>query len=248
MGFADLHIHTMYSWDGTASISAILKYVVEKTNLNVIAITDHDEIIGALRAEQIAYRYGIEIVTGSEVSTSEGHLLALFIREKVPPAMSLVDTVRFVAKLGGICVAAHPMAIGSPSLSAETITKALQIADVAETLVGIEAINCGLFHQSSNFLATQLAESLPVASLANSDSHILQTIGFGVTGFEGKTAFDLRSALQAHQTKAINHAHATPQIIVPTWLKFFLLKKIGWVRWNPNPMQPLRLGRAKLVI
>jgi predicted metal-dependent phosphoesterase TrpH len=46
MGFADLYIHSMYSYDGTASISAILKYVAEYTDLNVIAITDHDSMEG----------------------------------------------------------------------------------------------------------------------------------------------------------------------------------------------------------
>ncbi len=248
MGFADLHIHSTYSWDGTATLSAILKYVVEKTNLSVIAITDHDEIVGALRAEQIAHRYGVEVITGSEVSTAEGHLLALFIREKIPVGMSLVDTVRYVGNLGGLCIAAHPMAAGSPSLSADAIRNALQIPDVAQVLVGIEAINGGLFHQSSNFLATALAASLPVASVANSDSHILQTIGFGMTEFEGKTAMDLRRALEAHQTQPICQRHATPALVIPSWLKFFLLKKVGWVRWNPHPLQPMRLGRAKMVI
>ena len=248
MGFADLHIHSTYSWDGTATISAILKYVVEKTDLNVIAITDHDEIIGALRAEQIAHHYGVEVITGSEVSTAEGYLLALYIREEIPVGMSLVDTVRYVGKLGGLCVAAHPMASGSPSLSAEAIRNALQYPDVAEVLVGIEAINGGLFHQGSNFLATALAESLQVASVANSDSHILQTIGFGKTEFEGNTAYDLRRALEARQTHAICTRHATPWLVIPSWLEFYLLKKFGWVRWNPHPLQPMRLGRAKMVI
>lgn len=248
MGFADLHIHSTYSWDGTATISAILKYVVEKTDLSVIAITDHDEVIGALRAEQIAHHYGIEVIPGSEVSTAEGHLLALFIREKIPTGMSLVETARYVGKLGGLCIAAHPMAAGSPSLSAEAIRNALQVPDVAEVFVGIEAINGGLFHQGSNFLATALAESLPVASVANSDSHILQTIGFGKTEFEGKTALDLRRALEARQTRPICTRHATPWLVIPSWLEFFLLKKFGWVRWNPHPLQPMRLGRAKMVI
>jgi len=248
MGFADLHIHSIYSWDGTATISAILNYAATKTKLNVIAITDHDEVKGALNAEQIAPRYGVEVITGSEVSTGEGHLLALFIREKIPTGMSLVETVRYVRGLGGVCIAAHPMAAGSFSLSAEAIRKALKYADVAQTLVGIEAINAGLFHQGSNFLATELAHSLPVAQIANSDSHILETIGFGITEFEGKTAADLRLALETHRTKAILNHQATPSLLIPAWVRFFLLKKAGWVQWNPHPHQPMRLGRARLVI
>lgn len=248
MGFADLHVHSVYSWDGTAAISAILNYAVTRTRLNVIAITDHDEITGALHAEKIAPRYGIEVIPGSEVSTAEGHLLALFIREKVPAGLSLIETVRYVEQLGGLCIAAHPMANGSSSLSGEAIRQALKYPDVARTLVGIEAINAGLFHQDSNFLATALARSLPVAQVANSDSHILETIGFGMTEFEGTTAADLRRALESRQTRAVVHHRAKPSLVVPAWLRSFLLKKAGWVQWTPHPRQPMRLGRAGLVI
>jgi histidinol phosphatase-like PHP family hydrolase len=47
MGLADLHIHTLYSWDGIHSVSAVLRHVVDHTDLDVIAITDHDEVAGA---------------------------------------------------------------------------------------------------------------------------------------------------------------------------------------------------------
>ncbi|MFO3797223.1 MAG: PHP domain-containing protein, partial [Anaerolineales bacterium] len=57
MGLADLHIHSIYSVDGAITISAILNYVASRTNLNVIAITDHDEIAGALQAEKMAHHY-----------------------------------------------------------------------------------------------------------------------------------------------------------------------------------------------
>jgi len=57
MGFADLHIHSMYSYDGTASISAILKYVADYTDLNVIAITDHDSMEGVPEALDLAPYY-----------------------------------------------------------------------------------------------------------------------------------------------------------------------------------------------
>lgn len=248
MGFADLHIHSTYSWDGTATISAILNYAALKTKLNVIAITDHDEIDGALYAEEIAPRYGIEVIPGSEVSTAEGHLLALFIHEKIPTGMSLLETARYIHKLGGLCIAAHPMAKNTSSLSAKSIRQALKDSQAAQALVGIEAINAGLFHQSSNFLATALACSLPVAQIANSDSHILETIGFAMTEFEGKTAADLRLALQTHQTKLIVNHRVAPLWMIASWLRFFLLKQAGWVQWAPQPYQPIRLGRAEVAL
>lgn len=43
MGLADLHLHTIYSYDGTASLAAVLKRE-KQVGLDVIAITDHDEL------------------------------------------------------------------------------------------------------------------------------------------------------------------------------------------------------------
>jgi predicted metal-dependent phosphoesterase TrpH len=93
MGLADLHMHTIYSYDGTATVPAVLRRAHE-IGLDVIAITDHDEIAGSLRALELAPHYGVEVIPGLEVTTAEGDLLALFVMEKIPAGLSLVDTGR----------------------------------------------------------------------------------------------------------------------------------------------------------
>ncbi len=153
MGFADLHIHTIYSWDGTCDVSAILKYAAKKTALNVIAITDHDEIAGAFEARELAPRYGIEVIPGCEISTADGHLLALFILKPIPPSLSLEETVRRVGKQGGLCIAAHPTARGTSSLGADVLRSALKKPEIARVLVGLETYNAGIFHRLGNTAA-----------------------------------------------------------------------------------------------
>jgi DNA polymerase III alpha subunit len=64
MGLAVLHVHTVYSWDGTCTVSAVLKQATQQANLDVIAITDHDEIDEALEALDLARIYGIEVILG----------------------------------------------------------------------------------------------------------------------------------------------------------------------------------------
>ncbi len=93
MGLADLHIHTTYSWDGTCGVADVLAQASIEAELDVIAITDHDSIAGALEAMDLAPDYGLEVVLGCEVSTAEGHLLALFVQEPIPPAKSLLETL-----------------------------------------------------------------------------------------------------------------------------------------------------------
>ena len=248
MGLADLHIHTLHSWDGIHAVSAILRYAADHTSLNVIAITDHDEIAGAYEAIDLAPAYGIEVIPGSEISTAEGHLLALFLKERVSPGLSLAETVLRVGEQGGLCIVAHPMARGASSLSGEAIREALQAPGVADALVGIEAFNAGLFHSQSNAKALALAKALPLAKVGNSDSHVLRTIGQGATLFAGKTAADLRAALEAKTTLVWASPRQTSGMaIVRSWLPLYLLRSAGWVTWSPGPRERLRLGRVRQV-
>jgi len=107
MGFADLHIHSMHSRDATTTVRAALKQSAD-VGLDVIAITDHDAITGALEARELASQYGVEVVTGAEVSTQDGHLVALYVEELPPGGMSLMDTLSWIGHHGGIAIAPHP--------------------------------------------------------------------------------------------------------------------------------------------
>jgi len=202
MGLADLHIHTIYSYDGTASVPAVLNRA-QQTGLDVIAITDHDEIAGSLKALELAPAYGVEVIPGTEVTTAEGDLLALNVTEKIPHARSLIETVLQVGDLGGFCIAPHPMAggIGMKSLSAYSILKALRNPDVARTLIAIETYNATTIDKMSNHYARILAERLDIAQTASSDAHIVEAIGLGVTEFDGHTAQDLVDALMRRDVR-----------------------------------------------
>jgi hypothetical protein len=244
MGLADLHIHTIHSWDGTSSVSGVLKYASDRTNLDVIAITDHDRIEGAFEALELAPLYGIEVIPGCEISTADGHLLALFVRERIRPGMPLVETVLQVAGQGGVCIAAHPQALGASSLSEKTIRQALLVPGVAQALVGIEVFNAGLIHRQSNWAAMRLARSLPLAWTGNSDSHVLKTIGQGATSFPGRTAAELRSAL-IHRTTSVHAGERQTSgfYIITRWIPLYMLRRAGWVATSSGGQAPLRLSR-----
>jgi len=202
MGLADLHIHTIHSYDGTASVPSVLARA-KQIGLDVIGITDHDEIEGALKALELAADYGVTVLPGMEVTTREGDLLALNITEIVQRDMSLIETVLKVRELGGFCIAPHPMAggLGMKSLSAYSIMRALRHPDVAQTLLGIETYNATLIDRRSNHYARILANRVDIARTANSDAHVLEAIGLGATEFDGHTARDLLIALQKGETR-----------------------------------------------
>ena len=95
---AHLHIHTSYS-DGLPEPEATVNYAAACTQLQVIAITDHDTLDGAWQAHDYCRQHRdtfghLEVIIGEEVSSHDGHILGLFLRERAPPGMSADDTIR----------------------------------------------------------------------------------------------------------------------------------------------------------
>ena len=84
MGRADLQLHSDLG-DGLASPEAMLD-AAERAGMNVIALTDHDDIRGAFVLRDIAAKRAspVEVVTGIEITTRSGHLLALWIEDEIP--------------------------------------------------------------------------------------------------------------------------------------------------------------------
>lgn len=243
MGIADLHIHTTYSWDGLSDVRAVLKQAAHHCYLDVIAITDHDEIRGALEVLEYAPEYGIEVIPGIEVSTREGHLLALFVTQMIPPNLSLLETLHRIGNLGGVAIAAHPLMRNDYSLSAESIQRAMAYPDARKILVGIETYNGGLVFNHTNQAARLLALQLNLSAVGNSDAHLVSMIANGATAFEGKTRQDLRQSLIAGQTRAICQRAFGLRGFLLCWLPSYLLRCAGWVVSNPIAAEPLRFVR-----
>ncbi len=196
---ADLHIHTTAS-DGTATPEAVLSHVASATDLRVIAITDHDTLDGALAARQLAPQYGIDVIVGCEISTSAGHLLALFIDQPVPAGLDLATTVALVHAQGGMAFAAHPFGALVPSLGRQRILGPERTDIDWRMLDGIEVFNASLWNPANNRRAAAKAQALGLTHIGGSDAHNLAMIGAGRTLFRGQSAADLRQALRQRAT------------------------------------------------
>jgi predicted metal-dependent phosphoesterase TrpH len=200
---ADLHVHTTAS-DGTANAREVLAHVARQTDLRVIAITDHDTIASAREAQRMADAYGIEVIVGEEVSTREGHLLALFLEEELPPGRPLSETAAAARAQGALVVAPHPFGYLVRSIGR---TGAFGLGLRAErSWVGlvdaVETWNAGLWSSRTNARAVRFAASRGLPAVGGSDSHHLRTLGLGYTLFPGRTAAELRQALLCGQTHA----------------------------------------------
>ncbi len=240
MGVTDLHIHSAYSFDATSTVRAILKQAKD-TGLNVIAVTDHDEIRGSLEAHQLAAEYGIESITGAEITTKDGHLLALWIHELPPKGLSLLDTLFLIGNQGGVAIAPHPFSNLPGSLTMEAVVGALTNPRAKAVLKGIETHNMST--QAFDSIAQKLSIYLPLAKLASSDSHVYWSVGAGRTEFPGETAQDLRRALEHNTTVPIPYEGEFSSQAALSWVRRITLKKLGFVSDTKSASQPINTQR-----
>ena len=104
----DLHVHTCYSYDATTTLREVVAYA-KKRGLDGVAITDHDTLRGALRLIQESE---FIIIPGVEITTRQGHVLALNITTPIPSRLDLSETIHKIHDAGGIAVAPHLTAVG----------------------------------------------------------------------------------------------------------------------------------------
>jgi predicted metal-dependent phosphoesterase TrpH len=236
MGTADLHIHSTYSHDATTTVRAILKHAVD-VHLDVIAVTDHDDIRGSVEACKLAYQYGIEVIPGAEVSTRDGHLVALFIDELPPPKQSLIETLEFIGKIGGIAIAPHPFNGLPGSLNMDAVVSALTHPRVKTVLKGMETHNMGT--QAFDSTAQKLSIYLPLAKIASSDAHVYWAIGAGRTEFPGSTAQDLRNAIENNTTIPIPYEEEFSARAILSWVRRIAMRRFGYASDTTSATQPI---------
>jgi predicted metal-dependent phosphoesterase TrpH len=202
-GKADLHLHTLYS-DGTARLADLLDWIEHRTDLDLVAITDHDRIDGALRAAAMrdAGDYHFELVVGEEITTRRGHVVGLFLTEPIPPFRPVAETVERIHAQGGLAVAAHALGVFL-SLGSGSLLRLHSDPRPERHLDAIEVINPSLGGRLRHRALAELnAERLHLPGIGSSDAHVLETVASAWTWFPGATAAEFRTALAAGEVEA----------------------------------------------
>jgi predicted metal-dependent phosphoesterase TrpH len=203
MGKADLHIHTRHG-DGMATVPEILRHVEARGDLDVIAITEHDTVSAALEARDLHARgsYRFDLICGQEVTTLDGHLLALFVDEPLPSFRRIEPTLEDIHARLGLAVIPHPLSWLTRSVSVRTIDRvAARGRNDGIYFDAIEEFNLSPAGRVSSARARRLnRERFGLAAIGSSDAHFLEAIGSAFTVFDGTSAADLRSAIVARTT------------------------------------------------
>lgn len=199
-GRADLHIHSLAS-DGVSSVAEILD-AAEQAALDVIAITDHERLDAALAARSMAEARGsaVSVIVGEEVTTRGGHVIGLFMSERIRPWGSLRSTIARIHEQGGLAVIPHPLVPYPLCVSGRSVRSLLDEADAIYHPDGIEAFNATTARMPWARRAPNFVRQTGVAALAGGDAHRAEDVGHVVVTFPGRSPDDVRSAITARTT------------------------------------------------
>ena len=174
----DLHVHTHHSayggwrYDAIGSPRQVLERA-RRVGLDCVAITDHDTVNGATEALEIARSMeGIDVIPGIEVSSRDGHVVALNVTTKIPSGMTAEDTAERIHERGGLAVAAHPTRSSGVTL------------DSGVEFDAVEAWNARSSRRE-NETAARIADERAIPVIASSDAHHWKDVGRAYTVIEG---------------------------------------------------------------
>jgi predicted metal-dependent phosphoesterase TrpH/glycosyltransferase involved in cell wall biosynthesis len=182
----DIHMHTDHSSDCVTPVEVLLATAAER-GLGAIAVTDHNEISGALDARDKAAEYGVKVIVGEEVKTKDqGEVIGLFIEEKIPRGMSLEETIAEIRRQGGLVYVPHPF---DRLHSVPDYEHLLRVVDQVDA---IEVFNPRIAIAAWNEEAVRFAGKYRIPGGAGSDAHVAQGLGavrIRMRDFDGPDGF-----------------------------------------------------------
>jgi hypothetical protein len=182
----DLHMHTDHSHDCATPVEVLLATARER-GLGAIAVTDHNEISGALEARKQAEAADVKVIVAEEVKTADqGEVIGLFIEEKIPRGLSLQETVAEIKHQGGLVYVPHPFD------RMHSVPDYEHLLTILDDLDAIEVFNPRVAIGSFNEEAARFAAKYRILAGAGSDSHVAQGLGsvrIRMRDFDGPAEF-----------------------------------------------------------
>ncbi len=168
----DLHMHTDHSHDCATPVEVLLETARDR-GLGAIAITDHNEVSGALEARRIAEEMGdIKVIVAEEVKTAEqGEVIGLFLEERIPKGLTMAETIAAIRSQGGLVYVPHPFD------RFHSVPDYEHLLDIVEEVDILEVFNPRVALTAFNEEAERFARKYRIVPGAGSDSHVAQGLG-----------------------------------------------------------------------
>jgi len=164
----ELHMHTSASKDCLVPVRKLLTLCQQK-GIDMIAITDHNVIEGALEAKSLD---PTRVIVGEEIATTQGELLGYFMSEWVPTNLEPMDVITRLRSQGAVISVAHPF-----DTTRRHHWEEKDLAVIAPHLDAIETFNARCLTHASNERALQFAQEHNLLETIGSDAHSLWEVG-----------------------------------------------------------------------
>jgi len=167
----DLHMHTDHSHDCATPVEVLLA-TARAQGLGAIAVTDHNEISGALEAAAQGPEYGVKVIVAEEVKTADqGEIIGLFLRERIPRGMTLAETVAAIRDQDGLVYVPHPFD------RMHSVPDYEHLLTIVEDIDAMEVYNPRVAIGSFNEEAERFAAKYRIVAGAGSDAHVAAGLG-----------------------------------------------------------------------
>lgn len=157
------HVHTDYSVDSNLSLDCLVQEARER-GVGCVAVTDHDSIAGACRLAEMC-QDDLQVIIGEEISTRDGHLIGLFLRDFIEPGMPVRQTAEAIREQGGLVVVPHPY---NRLFECSLGDRAYDILDLIDV---VEVVNAQNLMDRPNRKARDFARRNGLPAIVGTDVH-----------------------------------------------------------------------------
>ncbi len=206
----ELHTHTRFSHDSLLPLWLLYRMLSVK-GINCVAITDHNEIEGALRFRS---RYPkIPAIVGEEIFSSDGEIIGLFLTERIEPGLSADETISRIHSQGGIVCVPHP----ADTKRNKTVLKTEVLMAQRERIHCIEQYNGRTLSSEDIERQRTIADMSKLPCVVGGDAHTFYELGRNYNIFRSSviTKEDFLSQLstiELHKEPCLRISHYSTKI------------------------------------
>lgn len=185
----EFHCHTIKSKDCLVDPRRLVQCAARK-GIDRLIITDHNTIAGAVAARELD---PLRVIVGEEIMTTQGELLAAFVRSEVPPGLTPAEAISRLRDQGAFISVSHPFDMHRNGAWRES-----DLLAILPLVDAIEIYNSRCMQPRHNQLAREFALQHVVAGTVGSDAHTCWELGRSTQWLpEFHTADDLRRVIRS---------------------------------------------------
>lgn len=168
------HVHTRYSHDSILPFF-LLYWKCLKCGIQYVAITEHNNIIGAKRFQEYCRKRGdkLKVILGEEIMTTGGEIIGLYLRDNIQPMMTPEETVQEIMRQGGLVYIPHPY----DEKRYKTVLKEQYISELQHQIDCMECHNGRNVSPLFDQMQSELAEKYSIPKVIGADAHTIFEIG-----------------------------------------------------------------------